>query len=120
MTCVAAARTPEIRSTAVPEADSVKFRPLNVRLFGAGRVPGVVTVCGPVPLSMVNTTPVTVDELSASRLVMFAFNRTERLPETAAPEAPPVQLRTISPTRSVRPSPRRMAGVDVALQTNAD
>jgi hypothetical protein len=99
-----------------PEADSVKLTPLNVRIFGAPSVPGVAIGCGPEPLSAVKTTPVTLDEFGARRFVTGTFRMTEKLPVMCAPGVPPLHSKTISPTRSVIPSPRTVAGVDNAVQ----
>ena len=103
-------------SVAVPEGDNVKLTPPNVRIFGDPSVPGVAMACGPEPLSTVKTKPVTVDEFAANRLVMGTFRIIEKLPVICAPGVPPPQTSSISPTRSVIPSPRTGAGVDKAVQ----
>jgi hypothetical protein len=99
-----------------PEGDNVKLTPLNVRIFDDPSVPGVAMGCGPEPLSTVKTTPVTLDEFGANRFVIGTFRITVKLPVIRAPGVPPLQSKTMSPIRSVIPSPLTGAGVDNVVQ----
>jgi hypothetical protein len=51
---------------------------------------------------------------------MLTFKKTERLPLTMAPGAPPEQLRAMSPVLSARPSPFTMGGTALSLQVRID
>jgi len=103
-------------SVAVPVGDNVKLTPLNVRAFGAPNVPCVPMGCSPEPLSTVKLTPMTLDKFGASRFVIGAFRMTVKLPVMCAPAVPPAHTSSISPTRSVIPSPLTGVGEDKVVQ----
>src|SRR5581483_796784 len=66
--------------------------------------------CGPLPLSMVKATPETV--LPETRFVTGTVRFTDRDPLTVPPGLPPEHDKTMSPTRSVRPSARTTGGLE--------
>src|ERR1035438_7276839 len=77
-----------------------------------------LTGCGPAPVSMVKITP--LKALPIRRFVMLTFRKTERLPSTMAPGAPPEQLRAMSPVLSAMPSPLTIGGTALSLQVRID
>jgi hypothetical protein len=110
-------RKPARRREIEPDEDNVKVAPLNTRVAGPLSVAGDAMAWGPDPLSAVNEMPVSVPEESdASRLVMSTFKNMKRFALKAAFGVPPEQLKTMSPTLSVIPSPWTIWGEADGLQ----
>ena len=108
---LAAPRKPVIRRVTEPEEDKVKVAPLKTRVPGPVSVAGEAIGWGPEPLSAVNEIPVRVlEETDVRRLVMLTFKNMKRLDVKVALGVPPEQLKTMSPVRSVIPSPCTIGG----------
>lgn len=104
-----------IRSAAVPVADNTNCTLANVNWFAAVAVAGVFTIVSPLPLFAVITT--SSAPFASSRFVIGPLNEISvNSPRIVAPGAPPEQFSTISPTRSLSPSIRKIVGTAVAWQ----